>query len=407
MGSINTVGLLTIGNVGVGKSFLLDAIAGRAVFRTARRVRAVTAQTTSHTVVVGDKTYTLFDIPGLIEMGNEQKIDSNKRAIDTAFNQSCQQIVLMVMSHLNLRLQQQDLTTFQAVHHAYALHQRSVIFVVNQIRRDDTQEEKVALTAQLRLSLGDACPEDLRVVFIPDIGRNVNFAGPAAQAIRRHLLDAVAASVAHTHTKKHELELRHAETECLRRRLEELERERQRELEERQEQERQEAEVNTAHHACRDRTHCEILTSSSFVCMLLCALVSDGIEPPSGWARSWRRGRDTTALTEPSSACISTTTSISWCTAQTGRSRYGMLFSHGFRRPLPVSKPTKLCMQHDRNLVAYGETTSYMTCQLPKVFHCWASGTDGKGEPGGGVRLDDDGHLRIHDGVGRLLWESK
>ena len=246
MGSINTVGLLTIGNVGVGKSFLLDAIAGRAVFRTARRVRAVTARTTSHTVVVGDKTYTLFDIPGLIEMGNEQKIESNKAAVSKAFSQCAEQIVLVVMGHLNLRPQAQDLATFLAVRRAYDLHQRSIIFVVNQISTDDGKREKADFTASLKESLNavGVCPDDLRVVFCIDIGRNVDFAGPAAQAIRRQLLGAATASVAHTHTKKRAIELRHAEMEMLRRRLEQVEEEKKRELDQRRELDEREASVS-------------------------------------------------------------------------------------------------------------------------------------------------------------------
>ena len=114
MGSITTVGLLTIGNVGVGKSFLFDTIAGSTVFRTARRVRAATAEITSHTVAVNAKTFKLFDIPGLIEMGNEEKIERNKAAIDTAFSDCTQHIVLVVMGHLNLRPQARDLAAFLA-----------------------------------------------------------------------------------------------------------------------------------------------------------------------------------------------------------------------------------------------------------------------------------------------------
>ena len=219
------IGLLTIGNTGVGKSFLQDAIAGSAVFQVARRVRAVTVKTTSHTVVVEGKAYKLFDIPGLIEMGNEQKIDSNKAAIDTAFSQCAEQIVLVVMGHFNLRPQAQDLATFLAVRRAYDLHQRSVIFVVNQIRADDEEEDKNDFIEKLRETLKEenACPDDMRVVFCVDIGRNADFSGPAAQAIRRQLLDAVDASVAHAHTKKQDIVLHHAELEKLRKKLEELE----------------------------------------------------------------------------------------------------------------------------------------------------------------------------------------
>ena len=248
MDATQSVGLLTIGNTGVGKSFLLNAIVGSAVFQAARRVRAVTVQTASHTVVVDDKAYKLFDIPGLIEMGNEQKIESNKAAIDTAFSQCAEQIVLVVMGHLNLRPQAQDLATFFAVQRAYDLHQRSIIFVVNQIRADETARDKVDFITMLKESLGDACPDTLRVVFCPDIGRNVHFGGAAAQAIRRQLLGAVGTSVAHTHTKKYTIELQHTELEKLRRRLRQVEEERQKELDQRREDEaRVEASVGTAH----------------------------------------------------------------------------------------------------------------------------------------------------------------
>ena len=246
MGAMHSVGVLTIGNTGVGKSFLLNAIAGSAVFQAARRVRAVTVKTTSHTVVVGDKAYKLFDIPGLIEMGNEQKIDSNKAAIDTAFSQCAEQIVLVVMGHLNLRPQAQDLATFLAVRRAYELHHRSIIFVVNQIRADETAKDKVDFISMLKESLGDACPDALRVVFCPDIGRNVHFGGAAAQKIRRQLLNAVDTSVAHAHHKQHSIELQHAESEKLRRRLRQLEEEKQRELSQRKEMEAREASVSPA-----------------------------------------------------------------------------------------------------------------------------------------------------------------
>ena len=219
----DSIGLLAIGNTGVGKSFLQNAIAGSAVFRTARRVRAVTAETTSHTVVAEGKTYKLFDIPGLIEMGNEEKIEDNKKAIESAFKQCSHQIVLVVMAHLNLRPQAQDLATFLAVQRAYDLNQRSVIFVVNQVRADEEQQDKDDFTARLKESLGEACPQDLRVVFCVDIGRSADFAGPAAQEIKRQLLEAAAASEAHAHSKKREIELRHAELEALRKKLEELE----------------------------------------------------------------------------------------------------------------------------------------------------------------------------------------
>ena len=62
----------------------------------------------------------------------------------------------------------------------------------------------------------------------------------------------------------------------------------------------------------------------------------------------------------------------------------------------PGRLPVKLCMQHDRNLV------TYTTYPVP----CWSSNTHGQGVPGGRVILDDDGHLRIHDGNGTLLWTS-
>ena len=65
--------------------------------------------------------------------------------------------------------------------------------------------------------------------------------------------------------------------------------------------------------------------------------------------------------------------------------------------------PLKLSMQHDRNLVTYAGVQNSKFCMMEAG---WASNTCGRGVPGGGVILDDDGHLRIHDGDGTLLWTS-
>ena len=65
--------------------------------------------------------------------------------------------------------------------------------------------------------------------------------------------------------------------------------------------------------------------------------------------------------------------------------------------------PLKLSMQHDRNLVTYA---GVQNSQFSMMEAGWASNTCGRGVPGGGVILDDDGRLRIHDGSDTLLWTS-
>jgi len=167
MSNTNQYGLIILGNSGVGKSFLANIITGYDVFLHQFQATSVTHNTTSVDITLGSHTFTIFDIPGLIE-AQQERIDLNKQEIDKAFIQRPNSIILFVFGQVNGRLRAQDIVAFNAINAAYPFKQGSLLLVVNGVpknRPSDYAEETLAdlqkLLKNVNVNNNNLCFTDL------------------------------------------------------------------------------------------------------------------------------------------------------------------------------------------------------------------------------------------------------
>ena len=80
------VGLILLGNTGVGKSFLANVLLGENAFEHRCDTASVTHVTRSKRAQFYGRIYEVFDVPGLIEY-DQEALDRNKSEIQKAFDQ--------------------------------------------------------------------------------------------------------------------------------------------------------------------------------------------------------------------------------------------------------------------------------------------------------------------------------
>ena len=166
MANTTRYGLIILGNSGVGKSFLGNIVSDSDTFLHQFKATSVTYITTSVDVTLGSHTFTVFDIPGLIE-AEQERIDLNKQEIDKAFAQRPNSIILFVFGQVNGRLRGQDMVAFNAVNTAYPFKPQSLVLVVNGVaknRPSDYEEETLAdlqrLLRGVSVNTGNVCFTD-------------------------------------------------------------------------------------------------------------------------------------------------------------------------------------------------------------------------------------------------------
>lgn len=126
-------GLLILGNVGVGKSYICNMIIGYQRFHVDFRREAVTTAMEYHRIDTGLSDLLVFNLPGLIA-SNQEEIDRNKKEIIKAFEQCPISMVLFVWTHVNGRPQTDDIIAFKALQKACQFSPKSLIFIVNDIK---------------------------------------------------------------------------------------------------------------------------------------------------------------------------------------------------------------------------------------------------------------------------------
>ncbi|CAF1492314.1 unnamed protein product [Didymodactylos carnosus] len=126
------IGLITLGNSGVGKSFLANVLLASETFLHKFSINSVTRNTEYKELYISNTSFAIFDVPGLIEK-NQERIESNKTQIYKAFEERPTSIILFVFSQTGGRIRDEDLVAFQAISDAYPMTSQSLVFVINNI----------------------------------------------------------------------------------------------------------------------------------------------------------------------------------------------------------------------------------------------------------------------------------
>jgi hypothetical protein len=142
-------GLIILGNSGVGKSFLANLIINKPHFKHDFSARSITHRTESVMYMLSGRYYQIYNILGLIE-GDQERIALNKQEINRAFDEQQQNLVIVtyVFGHQNGRIRNEDITTFQAIHHDYPFTFDSLITIINGLpsNRPNTYNEDTRAT---------------------------------------------------------------------------------------------------------------------------------------------------------------------------------------------------------------------------------------------------------------------
>jgi len=165
----NLIGLIIVGNSGVGKTFLVNVLLGEDKYLHKVAPRAVTTKTEFDTLSINEYNVAIFNIPGLIE-SNQEAIERNKIEIDLAFSQCPTSFICYVFGNQGGRIRDEDVIAFEALDKAYDLKDKSLCFIVNQLPSDRPGDYEGETTVYLQEVL--KLKELSRVAFInqvPDV----------------------------------------------------------------------------------------------------------------------------------------------------------------------------------------------------------------------------------------------
>ncbi|CAF3394562.1 unnamed protein product [Rotaria socialis] len=147
------VGIIILGNSGSGKSFLCNILLDEMRFRSEYDPNAVTVKTERAEIKMGEMTFSIFNIPGLIE-SDQQRIDQNKKEIEKAFQMCPYSIVIYVWTpNSGGRVVADDGIGFSALHKAYQFPSTSIIYVINNVLSNRKRSFDVDFLVQIKEAL--------------------------------------------------------------------------------------------------------------------------------------------------------------------------------------------------------------------------------------------------------------
>ena len=197
-------GLIILGNSGVGKSFIGNLFLGHEAFEHKSKPRAVTTTTEFEETKVGDDTYAIFNIPGLIE-AKQSQIDKNKEEIDKAFQECPTSVIIYVFGVNNGRIRSEDIIAFNALNDAYPFGEKSLVLVVNTIpslkERDEHYEGETIVLLREELSM----KKFEMVCFLDKIDPGNDL---EKRQLRKKLLSVVISALPKEHIKQRDISLR-------------------------------------------------------------------------------------------------------------------------------------------------------------------------------------------------------
>ena len=134
--SVSKYGLILLGNTGVGKSFIGNVVLGRDVFEHDCSASSVTHETEFEDFTVGNGSFAVFNIPGLIE-AEQEAVDRNKIEIYKAFQQRPNSVVAFVFNGgSGGRIRDEDVVAFKAVNDVYHFDSESLLLIINDLPND-------------------------------------------------------------------------------------------------------------------------------------------------------------------------------------------------------------------------------------------------------------------------------
>ena len=224
-------GLIILGNSGVGKSFLANIIVREESFVHKASATAVTTRTESIQCNYRDERYVIFNIPGLIE-SDQERIDINKQEIEKAFNTCPNSVIIYVFGAQTGRIRNEDVIALKALNDAYSFKEKSLIFVINGIPRQNRPSNYQGETiAYLKNILGKTMSNN--ICFLD----NIDPTNPMERdQLRGILMKDFCNLIPDIHEKQHDIQLQMDQINLLRKDLQKQKIEFDREHEEMKEQ---------------------------------------------------------------------------------------------------------------------------------------------------------------------------
>jgi GTPase SAR1 family protein len=212
-----TVGVLAVGNSGVGKSLLNNILLKKERFEHKIGPSSVTEAVDLEPVDSGTRSggrVAIFDIPGLIEC-DSSKIQRNKDELEKAFQGCNEQVVAFVFGcAVAGRILAEDLQAFKSIVNAYEVKPESLVFVCNKIPRKFTEVDKAEAMYVVRTQLAILLKTDafdlVPFVFVKDFGDDFDtfpYDREDIQAARQALLEAAFSRCPARHKKEREIDL--------------------------------------------------------------------------------------------------------------------------------------------------------------------------------------------------------
>jgi hypothetical protein len=198
------LGIIILGNTGVGKSFLANILLGHEAFVHKAAPRAVTTETEFEEMKMGNETYSIFNIPGLIE-ADQKRIEMNKIEIDKAFRARPTSLILYVFGAQGGRIRDEDVVAFNVLNKAYPFKLESLVMVVNGVPKDRPKNYEGEVTVFLEDIIEVPC----KTLCVLDA---INKSNPdERQKLKNKLLEVIIERTPKFHKKEQEIELQREE----------------------------------------------------------------------------------------------------------------------------------------------------------------------------------------------------
>jgi hypothetical protein len=184
----------------VGKSFLANILLGQEAFVHKAAPQAVTTETEFQEIKMGIETFSIFNIPGLIE-ADQKRIEMNKIEIDKAFRERPTSLILYVFGAQGGRIRDEDVVAFNALNKAYPFKLESLMIVVNGVPKDRPKNYEGEVTVLLEKLIKVPC----KTLCVLD---TINKSNPdERQKLKNKLLQVIVERRPQFHKKEQEIEL--------------------------------------------------------------------------------------------------------------------------------------------------------------------------------------------------------